>query len=192
MGLHCCIQFSSGCGEGELLSSCGARASPCSGFSYCRAMHSWTSVVAAHELNSCSSPALERRLRSDGTQALLLRGMGDLPGSEIEPMSPALQADSLPLSHLGSLMHFFLKHQLLWSKYPLKTQAKCHHLQEAFLDASRCANLSCKSWVTISKVKGLFKKKKFKVYLPFQTTSSVRSEPGLSLQRDRKLSPFYR
>ena len=81
-------------------------------------------------------------------------------------MSPALQADSLPLSHLGSLMHFFLKHQLLWSKYPLKTQVKCHHLQEAFLDASRCANLSCKSWVTISKVKVYLKKKKLRSIFP--------------------------
>ena len=27
---------------------------------------------------------------------------GDLPNPEIKPVSPALQADSLPLSHLGS------------------------------------------------------------------------------------------
>ena len=48
LGLHCCIQFSSGCGEGELLSSCGARASPCSGFSCCRA-------VALLDFSSCST-----------------------------------------------------------------------------------------------------------------------------------------
>ena len=48
LGLHCYIQFSSGCGEGELLSSCGARASPCSGFSCCRA-------VALLDFSSCST-----------------------------------------------------------------------------------------------------------------------------------------
>ena len=29
---------------------------------------------------------------------------GDLPGQGSEPMSPALQADSLPLSHQGSML----------------------------------------------------------------------------------------
>ena len=31
---------------------------------------------------------------------------GDLPGQGSEPMSPALQADSLPLSHQGSMLFF--------------------------------------------------------------------------------------
>ena len=38
----------------------------------------------------CGSQALESRLRSCGTRALLLRGMWDLPEPGIEPMSPAL------------------------------------------------------------------------------------------------------
>ena len=56
-----------------LLQSTGAR---CTGFS------------------SCGSRALERRLSSCGTRASLLRGLWDLPGPGLEPMSPALQADS--------------------------------------------------------------------------------------------------
>ena len=33
---------------------------------------------------------------------------GNLPGPEIEPVSPALQANSLPLSHLGSPLRVWL------------------------------------------------------------------------------------
>ena len=71
---------------------CGVRASPCSGFSCCgaRALGLWASVVAAHGLSSCGSRALELRLSSCGAWAYLLRGMWDLPGPGIEPMSPAL------------------------------------------------------------------------------------------------------
>ena len=40
---------------------------------------------------------------------------GDLPNPGIEPVSPALQADSLPLSHLGSpnihIIQFMLESQ---------------------------------------------------------------------------------
>ena len=39
---------------------------------------------------SCGSRALERRLRSCGSRAQLLRGMWDLPGPGLEPVSPAL------------------------------------------------------------------------------------------------------
>ena len=48
------------------------------------------SVVVAHGLSSCGSQALERRLRSCGARAYLLRGMWDLPGPGLEPVSPAL------------------------------------------------------------------------------------------------------
>ena len=47
-------------------------------------------MVAACGLSSCGSQALERRLSSCGAQAYLLRGMWDLPGPGIEPVSPAL------------------------------------------------------------------------------------------------------
>ena len=48
------------------------------------------SVVAASGLSGCSSRALEHRLDSCGALAYLPRGMWDLPGSGIEPVSPAL------------------------------------------------------------------------------------------------------
>ena len=102
-------------------------------------------------------------------------------------MSLALQVDFLPLSHLESLMSFFLKHQLLWSKYPLKTQVKCHPLQEAFLDSSRCANLSSKSWVTISKIKGLFTKKNLRSIFP----SRLYPVSGQSLDYHSKEAESY-
>ena len=46
--------------------------------------------MQARGLSSCGSRALEHRLNSCRPQALLLLGMWDLPGSEIEPVSPAL------------------------------------------------------------------------------------------------------
>ena len=71
---------------------CVARASHCSGFSCCgaRALGARTSAVAVGRLRSCGSQALERRLSSCGARALLLCGMWDLPGPEIEPVSPEL------------------------------------------------------------------------------------------------------
>ena len=41
----------------------------------------WASLAVEHRLNSCA------------TQALLLQGMRDLPGPGIEPMSPALTGE---------------------------------------------------------------------------------------------------
>ena len=71
---------------------CGVQASHCSGFSCCgaRALGARASVVVALGLSSCGSRALEHRLGSCGTQALLFRGMWDLPGPGLKPMSPAL------------------------------------------------------------------------------------------------------
>ena len=71
---------------------CGAQASHCGGFSYCRAqvLGTWASVVVVHGLSSCGSWALEVRLFSYGTQVQLLRGMWDLPGPGLKPVSPAL------------------------------------------------------------------------------------------------------
>ena len=44
---------------------------------------------APHGLSSCGSQALEHTLNSCGVSGELLRGRRDLPGSGIEPMSPA-------------------------------------------------------------------------------------------------------
>ena len=69
-----------------------ARASHGGVFSCCRvwALGARASVVVAHGLSSCGSRALERRLSSCDARAQLLRGMWDLPGPGLEPVSPAL------------------------------------------------------------------------------------------------------
>ena len=71
---------------------CGAWASHCGGFSCCRAqaLGARASVVAACGLSSCGTRALERRLSSCGPWPQLFRGMWDLPGPGLEPVSPAL------------------------------------------------------------------------------------------------------
>ena len=71
---------------------CIVRASHCGGFSCCRAraLGARAAVVVARGLSSCGSRALECRLSSCGAQAQLLRGMWDLPGPGLEPVSPAL------------------------------------------------------------------------------------------------------
>ena len=48
------------------------------------------SVVSAWGVTSCSARALEDRLESGGQQAWWHCGLCDLPGSGIEPVSPAL------------------------------------------------------------------------------------------------------
>ena len=47
------------------------------------------SVVVTYGLSSCGVRAVERRLSSCGARAQLLRGMWDLPGPGVEPLSPA-------------------------------------------------------------------------------------------------------
>ena len=64
--------------------------------SYCRAglWGARTSVTTVRGLSGCGSRALERRPSASDAQAQLLRSMQDLPGSGIQPLSPAL-ADGL-------------------------------------------------------------------------------------------------
>lgn len=77
LGLGCCRQAFSNCGQQKLLSSCGARAPPCSGFCCCRP---W-------------SP--ERGLNSWEAQAKLSCYVWDLPPPGIERVFPALQGGLL-------------------------------------------------------------------------------------------------
>ena len=59
---------------------CGAQASYCGGF-FCygaQALGTWASVAVARRFSSC------------GAQAQLLRGIWDLPGPGLKPVSPAL------------------------------------------------------------------------------------------------------
>ena len=103
---------------------CGARASHCGGFSCyggeralgtrasvvatCRlsSCGMWpqgtrASVVVACGLSSCGLRALECRLSSCGTWAQVLRGMWDLPGPGLEPVSPALAGGFLTTAPPG-------------------------------------------------------------------------------------------
>ena len=59
LGLCCCTQAFSSCGEGAAALCCGVRASHCSGFSCCgaRALGVRASVVVAHGLSSCGLQA---------------------------------------------------------------------------------------------------------------------------------------
>ena len=66
-----------------------------------RALGVRTSVAAARGLSSCGSRALERRLSSCGARASLLRGMWDLPGPGLEPVSPALAGGLLTTAPPG-------------------------------------------------------------------------------------------
>ena len=82
---------------------CSVRASHCNGFSCCRARAPGmrASVVVACGLSSCGLQALERRLSSCCTRAQLLRGMWDLPGPGLEPVSPALAGGFLTTAPPG-------------------------------------------------------------------------------------------
>ena len=70
LGLHCCTQAFSSCGERSTL-CCGAGASHCGGFSCCgaRALGTRASVFVVRGLSSCGSRALEHRLSSCGAWA---------------------------------------------------------------------------------------------------------------------------
>ena len=86
LGLRCCVQPFSSCGDRELATlCCGVRASPCGGFSCCgaRAIGTRTSVAVAHGL-SCSMAC---RIFLD-------------QGSNPCPLH--WQEDSYPLCHWGS------------------------------------------------------------------------------------------
>ena len=108
LGLRCCMRDFSGCGRAGATLHCRAQASHCRSFSCFRA---WTlgaqaSVVVARGLSSCGTRALERRLSSCGAWAELLRGMWDLPGPGLKPVSPEL-AGGLPITAPPGKPFFF-------------------------------------------------------------------------------------
>ena len=89
---------------------CGAQASHCGGFSCCgaRALGTRASVAVAWGLSSCGSRVLECRLSSCGARAQLLRGMWDLPGPGLEPVSPALAGGLLTTVPPGKSLNAIL------------------------------------------------------------------------------------
>ena len=70
LDLCCCTLVLSSCREWELLSSCGAWAFHCDGFSCCRAqtLGSQASVAVVYRFSSCSSQSLEHRLSIGGAR----------------------------------------------------------------------------------------------------------------------------
>ena len=110
LGLRCCAQAFSSCSERGLLfvlvhGLLIEVASLCWG---AWALGARASVVMAHRLSSCVSPALERRLSSCGTRASLLRGIWDLPRPGLEPMSPALAGGFLTTAPPGKSSETFI------------------------------------------------------------------------------------
>ena len=87
----------SSCSKQRLLSSCGS-ASHCRGFSWFRVR---ASVVVALGLRTCCSQALEHRVSRS-------TACGIFPDQGSNPRLLPWQADSLPLSHLGSPRFCFL------------------------------------------------------------------------------------
>ena len=87
----------------------------CAGFSLQWLLLLWStgsrragSVVEACGLSSCGSRALKHRLSSCSTRAWLLRGVWDLPGPGLEPMSPALAGGFLTTEPPGKSLCFSL------------------------------------------------------------------------------------
>ena len=111
LGLPCCTRAFSSCSEWGLLFAAVpglliAVASLCCG---ARALGVQASVVVACGLSSWGLQSLERRLSSCGAQAYLLRGMWDLPGPGLEPMSPALAGRFLTTEPPGKPFSFISK-----------------------------------------------------------------------------------
>ena len=89
----CYVWDISSCTECGATLHCCAWTSHWDGFSCCeaQALDTRASVIAVCGLSSCDLRDLEHRLDSCGTQAYLLLGMWDLPGTGIEPESLALR-----------------------------------------------------------------------------------------------------
>ena len=117
-GLRCCPQAFSSCREWGLL------------FVAVRGLLTVvTSLVVEHGLqvcglqqlwhvgfSSCGSRALERRLSSCGTQALLLCGVWDLPRPGLQPMCPALAGGFLTTAPPGKSLDLCFIKRLSFSR----------------------------------------------------------------------------
>ena len=87
--------------------------------------HAW--LFATPRTVACQVPLSMGFSRPEYWSGLPFPPPGDLPDPGIKPVSPALQADSLPLSHQGSIFsfyrkdhqrhscHIFIKDKFFWS-----------------------------------------------------------------------------
>ena len=115
-GLPCCVQAFFSFGEQGLLSSCGAWASCCSSFSYCRVLVCGiqASVVAAHGLQSADSLVVVYRLRSSETcRTDLTQGSNMSPALQIRFLTPG------PLEKLTQIIFDIHLHLWILSVIPL-------------------------------------------------------------------------
>ena len=120
LGLHCCARAFSSCGEGGLLFVvvCGLLIAVASlvaehGLQACKLQQLWHMGFS-----SCGLRALEHRLSSCGARAQLLRGMWDLPGPGLEPVSPALAGGFLTPAPPGKPSpNFFYLHKSFEKKH---------------------------------------------------------------------------
>ena len=133
LSLRCCARAFSSCLERGLLfiavrrllvvvaSRCGARA-----------LGARASVLVACGLSSCGSRALERRRSSCGAWAQLPRGMWDLPGPGIEPMSPALAGRFLTTAPPGKSPVFLngVTMPMFLNEFPAFFGASCQVLTQ--------------------------------------------------------------
>ena len=104
LGLRCC---------GWTFSSCSAWTSYCSGFCCCRA-----SAPGSRGFSSCDSRAPESGFSGHGPRDWFLRGMWNLPGSGIEPVSPALT---------GGLLNTGSPGKSYFTYFHSKRNNKCWH-----------------------------------------------------------------
>ena len=114
---------------------CGAWASHCSGFSCCgaQALGTQASVVVARGLSSCGSRALECRLSSCGARDWLLRGMWDLPGPGLEPMSPALAGGFLTTAPPGKPLFFIFNSDKTMNRKHIP-KSLSQHIEEKYFE----------------------------------------------------------
>ena len=98
--------FIAACGLSLVVVSGGYSSFQCTGFSLWWLLLLWSTGSRRVGFSRCGSRALERRLSSCGARALLLRSMWDLPGTGLEPVSPALAGGFLTTVPPGKSLHF--------------------------------------------------------------------------------------
>ena len=107
-----------------------------------RGFRAQASVVVACGLSSSSFLALEHRLNSWGTRALLLSSMWNLPGPRIELISPALVGGFLSTVPPGksSLIYLACCHQATLSSY-LSSSAVKHICDKIYIYMCVCIHI---------------------------------------------------
>ena len=106
------------CGLSLVVVSGGYSSLRCAGF-LLRWLLLWSTGSRCTGFSSCGTWALEHGLSSCGARAQLLRGMWDLPGPGLEPVSPALAGGFLttappgkPYIHVLCFLHLKEKSRL--------------------------------------------------------------------------------